>query len=215
RGGGLVSFSGLAVVNSTISGNVAENDIAGGLFLRRPSLLQLYSSTVTANQSPLSGGGIWLNAPGSEFHGSIVAGNSSDLGNLDNRFGALPQASAVGGGHNLIGNSTPLVTLPADTLGGDPRLAALGYNGGPTRTHALLADSPALDAGINHASLATDQRGQPRVHGAAPDIGAYESQGVDGSVVIVPVPTASPAWLALLGVLLALGGLLRSRRRTG
>jgi hypothetical protein len=31
-------------------------------------------------------------------------------------------------------------------------------NGGPTLTHALLAGSPAIDAGDNAVCLATDQR---------------------------------------------------------
>ena len=70
----------------------------------------------------------------------------------------------------------------------DPQLAAaLAFHGGPTRTHALLAGSPAIDAvapggcvdGLG-AALPTDQRGYVRyVDGDADDdpccdIGAYE-----------------------------------------
>jgi hypothetical protein len=51
----------------------------------------------------------------------------------------------------------------------DPGLGALADNGGPTKTCALLATSPAGDAGnpsgcTDNAgvALATDQRGQPR-----------------------------------------------------
>jgi len=70
-----------------------------------------------------------------------------------------------------------------------PRLAPIAANGGPTKTHALLPDSPALDAGdpsILFASAEFDQRGAgfPRVvdggGGLRIDIGAYESQGVPG-----------------------------------
>jgi hypothetical protein len=67
--------------------------------------------------------------------------------------------------------------LPPDTIVGvDPLLAALAYNGGPTRTHALLPGSPAIDAGSNPQGLNFDQRGTgfPRTFGAAPDIGAFE-----------------------------------------
>ena len=42
----------------------------------------------------------------------------------------------------------------------------------------MLAGSPALNAGSNPAGLTTDQRGQPRTVGAAPDIGAYEYQPI-------------------------------------
>jgi hypothetical protein len=64
-----------------------------------------------------------------------------------------------------------------------PQLAA---NGGPTRTHALVPSSPAIDAGgpvcldATGNPLATDQRGKPRIvdgNGdgtAACDIGAVE-----------------------------------------
>jgi len=53
--------------------------------------------------------------------------------------------------------------------------------GGPTPTHALRFDSPALDAG-NSGGLTTDQRGLPRpigtpavAGGDGSDIGAYEA----------------------------------------
>ena len=55
-------------------------------------------------------------------------------------------------------------------------------NGGPTQTHALLAGSPAIDAGDNVSVPATDQRGLgfPRKKDgnfngvAVADIGAFE-----------------------------------------
>ena len=57
----------------------------------------------------------------------------------------------------------------------------LDDNGGPTLTHALIAGSPAIDAGdpaIAFDANDFDQRGAPfvRVDGAAIDIGAVESQ---------------------------------------
>ena len=62
----------------------------------------------------------------------------------------------------------------------DPRLAPLAYNGGPTRTHALLRGSPALDSGDNTLAQLTDQRGVRRARDgdgdgqAVVDIGAFE-----------------------------------------
>ena len=83
---------------------------------------------------------------------------------------------------NLIASAN--VSLPGDTLGGDPMLAPLADNGGPTWTHALLTGSPAIDTGNNAAALTTDQRGDGfvRVYGAAADIGAFESQPVADAI---------------------------------
>jgi hypothetical protein len=65
-------------------------------------------------------------------------------------------------------------------------LGPLFPNGGPTNTMALLAGSPAIDAGDNSVRgaplfLIADQRGVPRCH---VDIGAYEF-----AEPIVPPPT--------------------------
>jgi hypothetical protein len=64
--------------------------------------------------------------------------------------------------------------------GTDPLLGSLANNGGPTRTFALLAGSPAIDAGDDATCNAApvsglDQRGIARPQGAHCDIGAYES----------------------------------------
>lgn len=60
-------------------------------------------------------------------------------------------------------------------VGGDPQLEPLADNGGSSWTHALLPDSPALDAGnCANGTIATDQRDIPRPQGDACDIGAFE-----------------------------------------
>jgi hypothetical protein len=78
------------------------------------------------------------------------------------------------GDHDIITamNGTP----PADTLAGDPGLLPLRDYGGPTPTHALAADSLAIDRGSNPGRFASDQRGagHPRVVGVDADIGAFE-----------------------------------------
>src|SRR5205085_2599819 len=57
----------------------------------------------------------------------------------------------------------------------------LQNNGGPTWTHALLRDSPAIDSTYaqgcidnNAVTLTTDQRGARRGAGTACDVGAFE-----------------------------------------
>lgn len=73
------------------------------------------------------------------------------------------------GGNGSNGNQIGTTSNPVLALLGD-----LQNNGGPTETHALLAGSPALDAGDPLLSTTADQRGILRPSGVAPDIGAYE-----------------------------------------
>jgi aspartate kinase len=110
---------------------------------------------------------------------SIVAGNHVPDGATSEEIVTLHD---ITGSHDLIGSAN--VALPGDTIGGDPMLAPLADNGGPTQTHALLAGSPAIDTGSNIARLDTDQRGGSyvRVAGAAPDIGAFEAQGAPDAI---------------------------------
>ena len=53
-------------------------------------------------------------------------------------------------------------------------LGPLADNGGPTKTHALLEGSPAIDAGDDEIAPDTDQRGVNRPRGSSSDIGAFE-----------------------------------------
>lgn len=225
RGGGIAAFVNLVVSNSTISGNQAQAEFGGGLFMRWPSTLRLDNSTIAFNSAGLDAGGIWLNAPGSLFRSSIVFGNSvtkqtntdigHDIGNQTNPSSPA-RATPIDGSDDLVGSYGALLTLPPDTLAIDPRLAPLDWNGGLTRTHALSADSPAVDAGSNPGDLTSDQRGGPfaRVHGVAADIGAYEWQP-EPAPPPAPVPAFSAWAAALLAALLGLGaGAWKERRRS-
>jgi hypothetical protein len=176
-GGGLGSWARntVTVTNSTISGNSASTH-GGGLYTRHMGSLALANSTVTDNSAP-DGAGIADKAEKSPYalvtNSSIVAGNHLPGGAP---LAEIVTVHSVTGEKNLIGSAN--VSLPGDTLSGDPLLGPLADNGGPTLTHALLAGSPAIDAGSNPAALTNDQRGDGyvRVDGAAADIGAFESQ---------------------------------------
>jgi hypothetical protein len=98
-----------------------------------------------------------------------VAGNGTTTPNCNKVLDSL--------GHNLTDDDSCGLTAPSDLVVADAMLGPLADNGGPTETHALLAGSPAIDAGSPDCPPpATDQRGVLRPQGAACDIGAFESE---------------------------------------
>jgi hypothetical protein len=103
---------------------------------------------------------------------SLIAANSGSTPDVSGTFVSL--------GHNLVGmtNGANGFVGAGDRTGStnapiDPRLGALGDEGGITWTIPLLPGSPAIDAGASGAP-GTDQRGVARPQGATPDIGAFE-----------------------------------------
>lgn len=140
-----------------------------------------------------TGGGIRVGPGSVTLENTIIAGNTAANGAGDTT-GAPTQGPDVDGtvlsnGHNLLGVATEATGFSGtgDQIGADPMLAALADNGGPTQTMALLAGSPAIDAGVA-AGATFDQRGRPRtfddpgVANAATsdgtDIGAFELQPI-------------------------------------
>ncbi len=166
------SLGGTAVslVNSTISGNSALATI-GGMSSVAP--LMLTNSTIAFNQSAYSRGGLYVRAT-LTLKSSIVADNvaASGASDIDGLSG-----TTIAGFNNLITSST--LTVPADTIATCPKLGPLADNGGPTFTHALAHDSPAINHGNGEQFPPNDQRGVgfARPFGAGVDIGAYEWRG--------------------------------------
>lgn len=165
----------LNITNSTFSGNGAFYG-GGGIVTRRPTVIT--STTIANNGGNLRVGGLWCRGDCSlELQSSIVARNG--YGDLPGMYWDIDSDTpiTIAGANNLV-MVAPGITLPPDTLDGDPLLQPLGDNGGKTRTLALGDGSPAIDTGNNAAALEFDQRGGgfPRVVGAAADIGAFEVQ---------------------------------------
>jgi CSLREA domain-containing protein len=169
----------LTLVNSTVSGNSAP--LGGGIFNSNfideaVATLRVTNSTVAGNSATQDGGGI--------FHGgslrlvnSLVAQNGAPTGadvlqvagaSLSARFSLIGDGSGSGI-TNTNGNQVGTSGSPID-----PKIGPLANNGGPTRTHALLAGSPAIDAASSADCPAVDQRGVVRPQGAGCDIGSYE-----------------------------------------
>jgi hypothetical protein len=103
-------------------------------------------------------------------------------------------------GFNLVGQADGSTGWRATDRTGtgsaplDPRLGPLQDNGGPTRTHALLAGSPAIAAGDSALNGTPDQRGTLRNRFTAlrpgPDIGAFEAQDAVRFRVVAPAVAA-------------------------
>ncbi len=172
----------VTVNNSTLSDNTAGSN-GGGIFNNRT--VALVFSTLTLNQA-IDGSGVFNLIPG-----SAVVRNTIIASNLPLADGLNPDVagSFTSNGYNLIGDSTGSIGFDqatGDIVGTsdnpiDPRLGSLDANGGPTQTHALLEDSPAIDAGdptVLDTDPTTDQRGFPRVSGARADIGAFEFSSI-------------------------------------
>jgi hypothetical protein len=186
-GGGILNWEGgtVSLTNSTVSGNTASSGGGGGIL--NDATLTLTSSTVSGNDATENGGGILNYGYGTlTLTGSLVAGNTAKLEGPD-----VLGAVASGSTYNLLGNGTDMSGL---TDGEDGNLVGtadipidpgfeldeegkpyLKDNGGPTRTIALQAGSPAIDhIPVGACAVETDQRGVDRPQGTGCDIGAFE-----------------------------------------
>jgi predicted outer membrane repeat protein len=236
-GGAFTSRSGVTVnmVNSTISGNTGS-DVGAGVYTN--GAVNLNFVTIAKNicnaDSPNAGSGINTFPSGG---GAITLKNVLLQGNLagSNPVSKIPANCGKTGsgvtvtsqGHNLSSdascNTTTISWLndTSDQNNVDPKIGALALNSpGTTQTHALLAGSPALGAGLGGTGITTDQRGITR--DATPDIGAYEvpnsslvspfgSSG-GGGCTMSPNAEFDAGLIALLAA--AMGGLMLRRRRS-
>ncbi len=168
----------MTLANSTVSGNDGDFEPGG---IRNEGMLTLTNSTVSGNSNRFGNGADGIQTEGiGQTHStnSIIAANSNTNYGIENCSGPF-----VSNGHNLSDDTTCFAAAGTDLVVADAMLGPLQDNGGPTETHALLAGSPAIDAGSPDCPPpTTDQRGVARPQGAACDIGA---------VVFVPEPHGS------------------------
>ena len=200
-GGGVANEAGgLGVTSSTLSGNRAVS-AGGGIFNAAGAAADLTNMTVSSN-SANTGGGIYT---GGELWlaSSTMAGNDAptasaiyDPGTPNVSLRSIRSTLIVGDCAGPPFDSEGYnIESPDDTCGfsqdtdrpaeAQPNLGPLAANGGPTKTHALLESSVAIDQipeedCVDRAGepLRVDQRGQPRPAGVGSrcDVGAYEAQ---------------------------------------
>ncbi len=169
-GGGMYNTNSSATLtNVTFSGASATN---GGGMYNDHSSATLTNVTFSGN-SASSGGGMYNYFSSPMLKNTLIA-NSPSGGDCVNNLSTLNAASS----NNLIEDSLNACGLTdgvnGNIIGQDPALGALANNGGFTKTQALLAGSPAIDAGTNTGCPATDQRGFHRPANGICDVGAVE-----------------------------------------
>jgi hypothetical protein len=179
------------ISSSTLSGNRAVNGAALAIaanVANAQSFSSILNSTIASN---ISGSGAAVHT-----HGPLAVDSSSIVFNTATTNNGYP-AGLFGDGNrlemtstiaanNISGGAAPItgtndlvtagINVPPGTLTSCPHLAPLGDYGGYMQTVALLAGSPAIDAGIATSALQRDERQLPSSVGAAPDIGAFELQ---------------------------------------
>ena len=170
-GGGIwCGTANTLITNCTLADNSAH--IGGGAYGG-----SVKNCTILGNTANFTGRGIVSGDTLNSIVGKNSAPNSPDCSGIINSLD-----------FNLIGNTNGATITGVTThniYGQDPLLGPLADNGGPTRTHALLPGSPAIDRGSS-GGLTTDQRGQPRPvrfpaclsPGDGSDIGAYEADPI-------------------------------------
>jgi hypothetical protein len=182
----------MSISSSTISGNSAS-DRAGGIFNGSGGTLTLSHSTVSGNTAKNKSGGIGAYAAATLNH-TIVAGNTRGESDPSDVKGSVALGFSLLGvdtGATIIDNGGNLIGTAAVPI--DPLLGPLADDGGPTFTHALLAGSPAINAGDLSAVAGVggvpefDQRGTPfgRVFNGRIDIGAFEYQAASDLNLVV------------------------------
>lgn len=197
-GGGAISGRAkvtINVVNSTLSGNLGD-DVGAGFYSNGPASLRFVTiaNNIAGADAPTAGAGINTFPSGAvnvALKNVLLAANRKGWDPVAEPDGpaapaALPSANcgSTGGamsitsaGYNLSSDaSCTALTQATDRNNVDPKIGPLADNGGPTQTHALAADSPALSAGAADPAVTVDQRGQPRQ--TPPDIGAFELANV-------------------------------------
>ncbi|HWI62691.1 MAG TPA: DUF11 domain-containing protein, partial [Symbiobacteriaceae bacterium] len=180
----------VTLTNVTFSGNTAAGK--GGGFAQNvfssgsPAMTVTITNVTATGNRAADGGGLHMKSGAGvmTLRNTLVAGNFlGNSGTANDVGGTLDAASA----HNLFGTGGAgglTNGVNGNQVGvSNPRLGPLANNGGLTQTHALLAGSPALDAGNNALTVgSTDQRGSARQADAADanttatvDIGAFEA----------------------------------------
>ncbi len=184
-GGGIYNDNGtMTMTNVTISNNSAMASgstlglaFGGGIY--NTGTVTMTNVTINGNAVTATGSVATATLGGGIFNASITLSilNTIVSNNLPEDCMGAPVTT---NGYNIDSDNTCNLVDVNDLPGVDPMLGPLQDNGGPTQTHAIPKNSPAVDAGDNRNCPPTDQRGYGRPFDGDDDllpvcdIGAFE-----------------------------------------
>lgn len=191
-GGAIYLESGIATINQTLfKNNKAENGAA--VYSAFSTQLNLYNSTLTANQASVQGGGLFLNGD-AVLIGSTIARNTAPADNgCYQNTGSFRMLNSIMVDHIMVKNYNELKNSIigssffytqekeiTNVFDADLYLKPLANNGGPTQTMAMdrLKTNWAIGRGSLDGidpSLHFDQRGMQRAFEKS-WLGAYEEE---------------------------------------
>lgn len=199
-GGGIcIGDDTAALVNLTVYANTAcggapdpwigfeAGSASGGGLCVTNGVAGLTNCTLLANAA--------TGIPYPDFNGQLGEEQGGGLANV--ATGALSVFNSIVAGSISGGDVYGTFTGGYNLISGEPRLAGLANNGGPTLTLALYLDSPAIDAADPISAPPVDQRGVARPFGFAPDIGAFEWNGPVPAQFYIHTPVLTDTGCAL------------------
>ena len=200
-GGGIYAHhEGTTSINKSLFQNNIASRVGGGIF-RYDGKMFINNSTFSSNSARTGGGIRAYDQVSSRLgikHTTFAFNIATDTSNGGNTYYVSWGGGALNVGyHTTIENSLIYQNSPMDcqltngsnysssnTYDSDgscspltepnPQIGPLLYNGGATKTHALLPGSPLIDILPNCAGMTEDQRGVVRPQGTNCDPGAYE-----------------------------------------
>ena len=178
RFGGAIgnNYGNLSLQNVTLSNNdarVGTSDLGGGAILNYRGKVYIDDSTLVDNVGNARQAIYFDSAEG----GSLTIHNTIMVSRDGSNCGGQPADNIS---YSLIDDNSCLYKSGTGNINKPPLIEDLADNGGPTLTHMIAANSPAIDAA--ECSLNFDQRGIGRPQGAGCDIGAVERRANEGPI---------------------------------